>query len=311
METPRFASGYTALFSTFGFITESHMLKPFPRRVEATYAILKSIIEYTNGHAEEILNVRSMAKKNCTNKKIFPLEWKLDTTSFEMIAFKGYEAKHKISQVTGKQRLYYDRSAPYEKKIRYYNSYNESVNVEKPDAYIVPQCWKKVIDQLRINRIRMDQLAKDTTITCEVYYLENYNTAPQAYEGHHLHDHVKVRKEVQQILFLKGDFMVPVNQEANRFIVETLEPQGVDSYFAWGLFDAVLQEKEYFSSYVFEEQADHILKNDPVLRTEFENKKKNDSEFAEDPEAQLEFIYRHSQHFEKSYKRYPVARILN
>jgi hypothetical protein len=310
LETPRFASGYTALFNTFGFITESHMLKPFKERVEATYAIEKSILEYANDHAHEIIDARKFAGESCAEKKVFPLQWTLDTTSIDTISFKGYEAKYKTSAVTGKQRLYYDHTSPYEKKIRYFNKYTESVSVEKPISYIIPQCWKKVIDQLRVNKIKFRKLESDTTITCEVYYIDDYNTSDHAYEGHYVHSNVKVHKEFQSMHFFKGDYVVDVNQPENRFIVETLEPQGIDSYFAWGFFDAILQEKEYFSSYVFEDMAEKILNENAALRNDFEEKKKSDKAFADDSDAQLNFIYQRSAYFEKSYKRYPVARVV-
>jgi hypothetical protein len=310
LETPRFASGYTALFNTFGFITESHMLKPFKERVAATYAIEKTILDYTNAHAVEIIEARNTARQACAEKKVFPLQWSLDTTAYEMISFNGYAAKYKTSAVTSRQRLYYDRSSPYEKKIRYYNKYVETVSAEKPVSYIIPQCWRKVIEQLQVNRINMRQLSRDSTIECEVYYLEDYTTSEHAYEGHHLHTNVKVRKEIQLLRFFKGDYIVNVDQPENRFIVETLEPQGVDSYFAWGFFDAVLQEKEYFSSYVFEDMAEKILNENETLKTDFVKKKESDKAFAEDAEAQLYFIYQHSPYFEKSYKRYPIARII-
>ena len=309
LETPRFASGYAALFNTFAFITESHMLKPFRLRVEATYAIEKSILEYTNAHAVEIRDARYTAKRSCAEKKNFPLQWKLDTNSYDVISFKGYQAKLRPSLVTGKQRLYYDRQSPYEKKILYYNKYTESVTVEKPYSYIVPQCWRKVIDQLRINRINMQRLASDTTLSCEVYYLEDFSTGENAYEGHHVHGGVKVRKEIQQVRFFKGDYVIDADQPENRFIVETLEPQGVDSYFAWGLFDAILQEKEYFSAYVFEDKAEELLKTDSLLKNDFDEKKKSDPVFAADADAQLNYIYEHSPWFEKSYRRYPVVRL--
>lgn len=310
LETPRFASGYTALFNTFGFITESHMLKPFKDRVEATYSIEKTILEFTNGHTTEMLAVRNAAKHSCAEKKSFPLQWVLDTSSFEKISFKGYEAKHKTSAVTGMQRLYYDHGSPYEKEIRFYNKYRESLVADKPDAYIVPQCWRNVVEQLQINKIDMTQLNRDTAVVCEVYYLDDYTTSAHAYEGHHLHGNVKVRKETMKVQFFKGDYIVNVNQPENRFIVETLEPQGVDSYFAWGFFDAVLQEKEYFSSYVFEDMAEKILNENEALRKEFDEKKKADKAFADDSEAQLYFIYQHSPYFEPSFRRYPVVRVV-
>jgi hypothetical protein len=35
-----------------------------------------------------------------------------------------------------------------------------------------------------------------------------------------------------------------MNQEANRFIMEVLEPQAPDSYFTWNFFDGILGQKE-------------------------------------------------------------------
>jgi hypothetical protein len=68
------------------------------------------------------------------------------------------------------------------------------------------------------------------------------------------------------VKFYAGDYVVYTNQALNRYIVETLEPQGVDSFFAWNFFDSVLGEKEYFSDYVFEDVAAALLKNDPELK---------------------------------------------
>ncbi|HRG58544.1 MAG TPA: M14 family zinc carboxypeptidase, partial [Bacteroidia bacterium] len=51
LETPRFASGYAALHNILGFVTEAHMLKPYPIQVKATYDLLMSIINYTNKKA--------------------------------------------------------------------------------------------------------------------------------------------------------------------------------------------------------------------------------------------------------------------
>jgi iron uptake system EfeUOB component EfeO/EfeM len=111
------------------------------------------------------------------------------------------------------------------------------------------------------------------------------------------------------VRLLKGDYLVPVNQEVNRYIVETLEPQATDSYFAWNFFDAILQQKEHFSPYVFEEVAEQLLKENETLRKEFEEKKAGDAEFAKNGYAQLNYIYERSPHYEEAHLRYPVFRI--
>jgi hypothetical protein len=52
METPRYASGYAALYQSLAFVTETHMLKPFPIRVDATQAMLEEFISYTKQNAD-------------------------------------------------------------------------------------------------------------------------------------------------------------------------------------------------------------------------------------------------------------------
>jgi hypothetical protein len=44
LETPRFATGYTAQHNIISYITETHMLKPFDKRVYATYAFMEHLI---------------------------------------------------------------------------------------------------------------------------------------------------------------------------------------------------------------------------------------------------------------------------
>jgi hypothetical protein len=123
-----------------------------------------------------------------------------------------------------------------------------------------------------------------------------------------MHYDVNVRKETQKLKFSKGDYVVPVNQWRNRYIVETLEPQGMDSFFSWNLFDTILQRKEGYSPYVFEEMAAQLLKDDLILRAKFEERKQRDHVFAKSSKAQLDFIYVNSPYYEKEHLRYPVFR---
>jgi len=308
-EPPRFATGYAALFNTLGFVSETHMLKPFPQRVKATLDLLITLLEYTASHATAIMKIRKEAKLECSKKIEFPLEWKLDTTQFTLLNFKGYEARYKTSEVTGLQRLYYDREKPAEMPVRFYDTYRQSASVERPNYYIIPQAWAEVIDRLRWNHVSMTAFTADTTIEVECYYITNYETGNQPYEGHYVHKNIAYRKTKQRIKFYKGDMLIPVNQDCNRFIVETLEPSAPDSYFAWGFFDSVLQQKEWFSDYVFEDIAAGILNDDPVLKSEFEKRRAADKKFASDQWAMLIYIYQHSKYYEKSHNRYPVYRI--
>ena len=59
-------------------------------------------------------------------------------------------------------------------------------------------------------------------------------------------------------------------------MVETLEPESEDSYFNWNFFDTILQQKEGYSSYVFEDLAKEFLDKNPKIKAELEQKKQNE-----------------------------------
>ncbi len=122
---------------------------------------------------------------------------------------------------------------------------------------------------------------------------------------------VEVSTTTQKIHFRKGDYYIPMNQEANRFLMEVLEPQMEDSYFAWNFFDPILGQKEGYSSYAFEETAADYLKKHPEVRKLLEEKKKTDSSFANSGSAQLNFVFQHSPYYEPDHLRYPVYRVIN
>jgi hypothetical protein len=310
METPRFSTGFAAQHNMISYMTETHMLKPFDKRLYATYNFMEHLIAICQRDAKVIGDLRKKVDAEVSRQKTFSLAWALDETKVDTITFKGYEAGYKTSEVSGLKRLYYDRNKPYTKTIKFFNTYKATATVEKPVAYIIPQAWGKVIDLFKLNRVAMKQLAHDTTLDLQMYYIADYKTGTRPYEGHYIHSGVKLNPVDGKIKFYAGDYVVYVNQPINRYIVETLEPQGVDSFFAWNFFDSVLGQKEYFSDYVFEDIAADLLKKDPDLRKKLDDEKAKDPKMTNSAGAQLNFVYRNSPYFEKTYLRYPVGRLL-
>jgi hypothetical protein len=309
LETPRFSTGYSSLFNCISFVSETHMWKPYNDRVWATYEFLLAVINYGSAEFEMINKTHRDADNFVKSQRSFTLNWKLDTTQYEKISFKGFAAKHKLSEISGQQRLYYDRSAPVTMEVKYFNTYLPLTTVNAPEFYIIPQAYVKVTERLKLNQIAMKRLSKDTLMNVEVYYIDDHKTGKSPYESHYLHSQVKVSRDTQLIQYYKGDYVVQTNQTSNRYIVETLEPEGGDSFFAWNFFDGILQQKEWFSDYIFEEKADSLLKSNPALKAQLQSKQKSDAAFASDHWAQLYFVYSHSPYMEKTYNRYPVVRL--
>ncbi|HKG05971.1 MAG TPA: M14 family metallopeptidase, partial [Pedobacter sp.] len=311
LESPRFSTGYASLHNTIGFMPETHMLKPYVKRVESTYSLLQHYIDIVVRDARTIGENRHKADVQTAVQQKFTLAWKLNDKVYDEIEFKGYAAKEKPSAVSGLNRLYYDRDEPYTKKIRQWNNFEPAVVIDKPIAYIIPRAWEKVIDLLKLNRVKLQQLKSDAFIAVELYYISDYKTQPKPFEGHYLHSDVKLNTVKQSLQFYAGDYVVFTDQPVNRYIVETLEPQATDSFFNWNFFDSILSMKEHFSAYVFEDTAAGLLTQDPELRDKLEQEKKNNPELEKSADRQLDFIYKNSDYYEKSHSRYPIARLIN
>ncbi|MEO5941785.1 MAG: M14 family metallopeptidase [Ferruginibacter sp.] len=310
-DPPRYSSGYAALFNTLSFMPETHMLKPYKQRVTSTYNLMVSFIQASSENANTIIKQKRDADQADVSKPYFPLKWINDTTKSREIIFKGYERDSAKSEATDLQKMFYNHDKPFTKSIKYYDVFNEADIVKKPKAYIIPQGWWQVIDRLKLNAVKISQLRNDTSISVKEYHIDSYKSTPVAYEKHHPNFNVKVSSSTKTEKFSKGDYIIYLNQPVNRYIIEMLEPTGDDSYFAWNFFDAILQEKEGYSDYRWEDIAAEVLNNDPLLKQKLENKKANDSAFAGNSKAILNFIYKNSLYFESAFLKYPVYTIEN
>jgi hypothetical protein len=134
-------------------------------------------------------------------------------------------------------------------------------------------------------------------------------TLTRPYEGHYQHSGVNLTTVKQNVQFYAGDYVVYLNQANNRYIVETLEPQAIDSFFNWNFFDSILGQKEGYSSYVFEDTAANLLREYPALKQKLEAEKLKNPELAQSGRMQLDFIYKNSAYYEKTYMRYPIGRL--
>lgn len=308
-DSPRYSTGFAALFGTVAYMPETHMLKPYKDRVYATFDLMQVIIGEAGKKGSALKQARQKAMQEKLTQTVFPLSWRMDRSQYKMLTFRGYETGRKESGVSNLPVLFFDRTKPYAKEIKHYEVYLPDNPVEKPKAYVIPQGWWKVIELLELNRIKMERLPKDTFIDVTVYQIESLSSMPTAYEGHHRNSQVKVKAVTEKAQFLKGDYLIYTNQPGNRFLVEMLEPTGDDSYFSWNFFDPILQRKEGYTTYRWNDQAVDFLNKNAGVKKIFDEKMQTDSAFAKNLNQQLNFIFINSPYYEKAYMRYPVYRI--
>jgi len=310
LETARFSTGYAALHHTIGFMPETHMLKPFRDRYESMRALVDVALAFTVQNAPRIQALRRAAKDAGRTQAEWPVRWKMDEANPSSFRFKGYEAKYKKSVLGDYSRLYYDRSSVWERDIAYYNRFPVDASVPAPQAYVVPQQWREAIERLEWNGVRMERIDADRMQQVAYYQIDSVTSRPTAYEGHMFHDDVVLERRHASVQLRAGDYLVPLDQDNARYAVETLEPLAHDSFFRWGFFNSVLEKKEAYSEYVFEDEAERLLAQEPELAAKFEQWKGEHPGLLTNQEAVLDFIFANCARYrEPEWRRYPVFMI--
>ncbi|HTD03971.1 M14 family zinc carboxypeptidase [Undibacterium sp.] len=310
LEMPRFSTGFAALHHTIGFMPETHMLKPFSDRYDSMRALVETVMAFTVAHAAQIQQLRKAARELGKQRKQWPVSWTMDEKNPSTFRFQGYAARYSPSLLGDYQRLSYDRSQPWEKDIAYYNHFVEEAVVAAPVAYVIPQQWRAVIERLQWNGVRMERIGTARTVQAQYYRVKSVNSRLGPYEGHMFHDEVRLEKHSASMQLRAGDYYLPLNQDQARYAVETLEPQAHDSFFRWGFFNSVLEKKEHFSDYVFEDLALELLRDEPALKQQFEQWKAANPQLVSDQSAVLNFIYENCERYaEPEWRRYPVLSI--
>lgn len=308
-DSPRYSTGYAALLNCIGLVAEAHMLKPFAVRVQATYWLMRHLLDKVAVQKETFVSRKLAADAAVAQQEQFATRWRLDAQQSEPLAVELYRRDTLTSGVTGLRRIRYDTTQRLARSLRYLSTYRPEAVVGRPEAYIIPQAWGEVIERLQLNRVQLFRLSADIALRGVQYTVTGYDRPGRLFEGHTLRTGLQLRADTLTMQARRGDVVVFVNQAANRYIVETLEPSGDDSFALWGFFDSVLGQKEYFSDYAFEDSVAVWLARQPAVLREFEAWRAAEPARQQSSAQQLDWLYRRSPWFEGTVGRLPIMRI--
>ncbi|MDQ3131660.1 MAG: peptidase M14, partial [Acidobacteriota bacterium] len=310
--TPRFATGYAALRNRPGLLVETHSLKPYKSRVRGTYDVLWKTIEEINQSKASLFEANRKADEETITrgvtydaKRNFPLRLEL-TDKSEPFQLKAVEYKLEDSSISGGKKLVYG-TKPREITVKKHDEAKISAGVEPPLFYIVPPQWTDAIEVLQTHGIVFERTKKPLTIEVESYRLTEPKWATNPFENR-LPVNFKTVSMTETRTFPANSALIPMNQTAANVVIHLLEPNSADSFAAWGFFNAIFEQKEYFSDFIMEKIAAEMLAKDANLKREFEEKLK-DEKFAKSPRARLNFFYERSPYSDKRIGVYPVGRI--
>jgi hypothetical protein len=309
LDGPRYSSGHAALHHRIGILSETHMLKPYADRVNATFQLMLATLAVLNEQGAALRTARAQAREHTRTATHFGFNHRLDTTHVEQLPWKGYRPRTAPSAVSGLPRLQYDHSQPTDTVVPWMDRFVPAFTLAKPAAYLIPQAWHELITRLELDGVPLERLPADTSFTVTAQRIAAHTTVQEPFEGRYLHRGIRTTTDTLVYQARAGDVRVPMGHATDRLAMEILEPRAADSFFAWGFFDPILQQKEWFSDYVFEDIAADLLASDPALRQALEATRAADPALANDAWGQLYWVYQRSPYFEPGYRLVPVFSI--
>jgi hypothetical protein len=309
--SPRFSTGYWALRNRFALLVETHSWKDYPTRVRIMRNILVTLADMTRREGTSWMAQAHAADERAQTLGGQDVTMDVDVGAHAtMIDFRGYAYTRSPSAISGSTAIRYDTSKP---QIWHVPLQDELVVKSKTQAprggYIIPAAeagW--LAERLTLHGIRFEKLGAHSQATVETFRATRASFSPTPSEGHTT---VTIDgswgSEHRDIA--AGSLYVPITQPGARLILALLEPQSSDSFAAWGFFNVAFEVREYMEAYINEQIAEEMMNRDAALAAEFKRRLAEDAKFAADPDARLEFFYRHHPSWDDHYRLYPIFRV--
>ena len=300
----RYSHGYGDARHMASVLVENHSLKPYDQRVLGTYVFLEAAMKALGEHGKALREARE--KDRVRRLDPVPLTWKEPEGEPPKVPFKGIENRVVDSRVSGQKRVEWS-GKPVDLEVPVFATTVPDMTVVRFRAYWIPPAWTEVIARLEVHGVKLERIAAPRRVEVEMLRLVEPQLSDRPCAGQ-VRGIARVEPERHTIEYPAGAVRVPTDQPLGTLAILLLEPESPDSFFQWGFFHEVLQRAEYVDAYVVEPMAEGMLKESPELKREFEQRLKDDPEFAADPKARLMWFYRRTPFFDERWNLYPVAR---
>ena len=269
---PRFAHGYAAHRNRLAVLVETHSWRQYPHRVKTTRDTLLALLEAAAAAGTGWMKVEADADAQDLQLagSNLPLSFGVKATP-RPLSFRGYAYTRTPSALSGQPWTRYDESTPETWTVPLKQDVEPKLVTRLPKAgWAVPAAFAPRVKQvLEAHGFRHELLKGAASLYMEVFRAKSVTFRPGPYEGR---QQATVtggwKREPQQLP--PGSLFVPVSQPGLWLLANLLEPESPDSLTAWGLFNAVFEQKEFLEDYVAEEEARRMLAQDKGLQAEFD-----------------------------------------
>ncbi|HYA48921.1 MAG TPA: M14 family metallopeptidase, partial [Burkholderiales bacterium] len=238
---PRYVTNYIGLRNRLSILDENYNDADFKTRVLACYNFLRSILDYSALHADELARLVAEADQRTVERGLAPKEtdtFGLDIEVKELpdkVTVRGYEVE--ITPREGSpfpQMKRTDRKKTY--VLPYFADFVPKRTVRLPYAYLIPLFDEAIVAKLRGHGLAVEKLTEPVTLEVEAFRLKEVRASDRLYQGHRMNQ-VKGETAVERREFPRGTLVVRMAQPLGNLAAYLLEPESDDGLLLWNAFD--------------------------------------------------------------------------
>ena len=240
---PRYLVNYVGVRNRLAILNENYVYADFKIRVNGSYHLLVSILEYAAAHKSEIKSMIKevdlmMIQRDSLSAAAdsFAIEYRGVPTP-NPITIKAIEADT-IPGMSGYWRFKQsDRKRTV--TVPYIADYVPVKSVKIPEAYIMTVPDKNVLELLYSHGIQISYLCDTFTFVVEEFQFEEIKPANYLFQGHYPNQ-IKGHMKTITKTFKKGTPVICTSQPLGALAAYLLEPLSDDGLLKWNFFDKYL-----------------------------------------------------------------------
>ena len=293
---PRYSEGYAASRNRLGLLIENHIYKPYEQRVKATIEAFIASARILAENKETLVKAIAHADKVVSSpeyrKKLMDLTFQPVNKDSMWVDYLSWARDTVKSDLSGADWVRHNYDKPITLKCPLITSYEPTLSLQLPEAYILMPQWTDVIALLDLHDIKYTRISQPKQVEVETYRYTKAVFSSRQSEGRIPVLKTEYTTQKENLMVPEGSVLIDMNQPSGRLAGWLLEPSAPGSLVYWGFFNQVVQSTHEFWIRLpyMEEKGRELLAKDPVLKAEFEERKK-DPKFANDPQAILNFFY--------------------
>ncbi len=240
---PRYLVNYVGVRNRLAILNENYVYADFETRVNGSYYLLLTILEYAANNKEKIKEMLYTADNRLVNRKStigdadsFAIKYDGKPTP-EKITIKAIEA----DTIPGMKGYWSYKQSNRKRTVTvdYIADYFATESTKIPFAYILTVPDPDVLDLLKAHGIILERLDQSITINVEQFNISELKPTNRPYQGHYMNT-INGEFETVEKEFDAGSYLIKTAQPLGNLAACLFEPLSDDGLVKWNFLDRYL-----------------------------------------------------------------------